>query len=139
MSSSLVKGLRYLRAEVLRLQLTFCLSSSMNLSSFSRKTKTKAEGGNHGQVKIQNHSNENESQPNHQTWKSNTFAAGLAQEEVCCEILMIRSWDRQLQTCRQHNSNSNKTSCYHKAHYSKDNFWVLGATFDMFNVHFKQF
>ena len=27
-------------------------------------------------------------------------------------------WDRQLQTCRQHNSNSNKTSCYHKAHYS---------------------
>ena len=42
------------------------------------------------------------------------------------------TWDRQLQTCRQHNSNSNKTSCYHKAHYSKDNFPVLGATFDLF-------
>ena len=42
---------------------------------------------------------------------------GLAQEEVCCEILMIRTWDRQLRTCRQHNSNSNKTSCYHKEHY----------------------
>ena len=53
--------------------------------------------------------------------------------------LEIRTWDRQLQTCRQHNSNSNKTSCYHKAHYI-DNFWVLGATFDVFKVvHFKQF
>ena len=56
------------------------------------------------------------------------------------------TWDRQLQTCRQHNSNSNKTSCYHKAHYSKDNFWVfrdnfwvLGTTFDVFKVHFKKF
>ena len=26
-----------------------------------------------------------------------------------------------------------------KAHYSKDNFWVLGATFDVFKVHFKKF
>ena len=40
---------------------------------------------------------------------------------------------------RQHNSNYNKTSCYYKAHYSKDIFWVLGATFDVFKVHFKPF
>ena len=55
------------------------------------------------------------------------------------EILMIRIWDRQFHTCRQHNYNSNKSSCYYKAHYIKDNFCVLGATSDVFKVHFKQF
>ena len=84
--------------------------------------------------------NQNESQQNDQKRRGINLEIGLAQEDVCCEILMIRTWDRQLQTCRQHNSNSNKTSCYHKAHY-KDNFWVLGTTFDMFKVfkvHFKK-
>ena len=38
----------------------------------------------------------NEFQPNDQK----TFKDGLAQEEVCFEILMIRTWDRQLLTCR---------------------------------------
>ena len=83
--------------------------------------------------------NQNESQPNDHKRIGINLEIGLGQEDVCCEILMIRTWDRQLQTCRQHNSNSNKTSCYHKAHYSKDNFWVLGATFDVFKVHFKPF
>ena len=38
----------------------------------------------------------------HQTTKKRkgTLKVGLAQEEVCCEILMIRTWDRQLLTCR---------------------------------------
>ena len=48
---------------------------------------------------------------------------------------VMNSWwsgEATSDTCRQHNYNSNKTSCYHKAHYSKDNFWVLRATFNVF-------
>ena len=66
----------------------------------SRRLLTKAKA-NPGQVKTIDIPNKKESQPSNQKRMGNTLEVGSAQEEVfCCEILMIRTWDRQLLTCR---------------------------------------
>ena len=42
------------------------------------------------------------------TAKNRKNKCRMNQEEVNSEMLMIRAWNRQLKTCRQHNSDSRK-------------------------------